>query len=66
MRKIDRIIKYIIVFLIGGFSYGVICEALIALQMREDGDYGGEAFIIPLMILLIAFGFNMGASINKK
>lgn len=64
MKKADKIIKFIIVFLLGFSTYGFIGAAAEAYKNRADGNIGGEILIIPLIIVLIALGYQIKA--NQK
>ena len=49
MKKADKVVKFVIVFLLGFSTYGFIGAAAEAYKNRSDGNVGGEILIIPLV-----------------
>lgn len=64
MKKADKVVKFVIVFLLEFSTYGFIGAAVEAYKNRSDGNVGGEILIIPLIIVLIALGYQIKA--NQK
>lgn len=59
MKKSALITKYIILMLLGAMIYGFIEEAAKIYASRSVGNIGGEILVIPLMIVLIWFGWQL-------
>lgn len=64
MKSFDKIIRFIIVFSLGACTYGFVCEAVKVSAERASGNAGGEILILPLVIILIALGYQIKA--NQK
>lgn len=52
-------LKIAIVFLTGSLSGGILSEGVHVFTQRS-GSIGGEALILPLIILLLICGYNLG------
>lgn len=57
--------KVLIGYIAGVFSGMMIFQGLVVLLGR-DGTFGGEILIIPLIIILIFLGWDMGKFFNSK
>lgn len=60
MKKIRKIIQLLLVF-IGGMVSGWLLTYGMETWAQRDGLPGGEALILPLIILLIYLGWQLGA-----
>lgn len=60
MKKIRKIIQLLLVF-IGGMVSGWLLTYGMETWAQRDGPPGGEALILPLIILLIYLGWQLGA-----
>ncbi len=59
MKRPALITKYIILMLLGAMIYGFIGAAAEVSGSRSAGNIGGEALVLPLMIGLIWFGWEL-------
>lgn len=59
-RKIRQTVRLILVFL-GGVMSGLLLVYGMETWAQRDGLPGGEALILPLIILLIYLGWQLGA-----
>lgn len=59
-RKIRQTVRLILVFL-GGVMSGLLLVYGMETWTQRDGLPGGEALILPLIILLIYLGWQLGA-----
>ena len=59
MRRLDKIVRSIILMLLGAMIYGFIVAAAEVYGSRSEGNFGGEVLIIPLMLGLIWLGWQM-------
>lgn len=57
--RLHRIVRDVIVFLLGAMLYGFISEAVKASASREVGNFGGEVLILPLMAGLVWLGWEL-------
>ncbi len=64
MKRSALITKYIILMLIGAMMYGLIEETTAVYASRSAGNIGGEALVLPLMIGLVWFGWELHS--NRK
>ena len=65
MKKADKVVKFVIVFLLGFSTYGFIGAAAEAYGGRTNGNIGGEALILPFMVGLILLGWQLRANVHK-
>ncbi len=65
MKKLDRIIRSILLMLLGAMIYGFIGAAAEAYGSRPAGNIGGEIFVIPLMAALVWLGWQLRANLHK-
>lgn len=65
MKRLDKIVRSILLMLLGAKIYGFIEAAVEVYGCRADGNVGGEVLILPLMILLIWFGWQLRANVHK-
>lgn len=56
---INQLIKYILIFALGAMTYGFIGAALKVSAERNNGNFGGEVFVLPLLLGLIWFGWEL-------
>lgn len=66
MKTIDKIVLFVIIFTLGAATYGFIGETVEIYSQRSEGNCGGEVLILPLMIALIAFGWELRGCLHKK
>lgn len=59
-RKIGQAVRLLLVFL-GGVVSGLLLVYGMGTWTQRDGFPGGEALILPLIILLIYLGWQLGA-----
>lgn len=65
MRKVNKIIRSVILMLLGAAIYGLIIEAAKVYGSRSAGNFGGEIFVLPLMIGLVCMAW-VGAQSKHK
>ena len=57
--RLHKIVRDIIILLLGAMIYGFICEAVKISASREVGNFGGEVLILPLMAGLVWLGWEL-------
>lgn len=65
MKRIDKIVRSVLLMLLGAMIYGFISSAAEVYGSRGNGNIGGEALILPLMIGLVWLGWQIRADIHK-
>ena len=65
MKKLDKIVRSILLMLLGAMIYGFIGAAAEAYGSRAPGNVGGEALVLPLMALLVWLGWQIRANVHK-
>ncbi len=65
MKRIDKIVRSVLLMLLGAMIYGLISSAAEVYGSRGNGNIGGEALILPLMIGLVWLGWQIRADIHK-
>ena len=55
--RLHKIVRDIIILLLGAMIYGFIGEAVKISASREVGNFGGEVLVLPLMIGLVWLGW---------
>lgn len=65
MKMIDKIVRSILLMLLGAMIYGLISSAAEIYGSRTNGNVGGEALILPLIIGLVWLGWQIRADIHK-
>lgn len=65
MKRIDKIVRSVLLMLLGAMIYGLIFSAAEVYGSRGNGNIGGEALILPLMIGLVWLGWQIRASVHK-
>lgn len=65
MKRLDKIVRSVILMLLGAMIYGFIGAAAEACGSRSPGNVGGEAFVLPLMAGLIWLGWQLRANLHK-
>ncbi|MGN1305333.1 MAG: hypothetical protein ACI4YB_09900 [Oscillospiraceae bacterium] len=65
MKKLDKIVRSILLMLLGAMIYGFIGAAAEAYGSRTPGNIGGEVFVLPLMALLVWLGWQIRANVHK-
>ena len=63
--RLHKIVRDIIIFLLGAMIYGFISEAVRIYSSREVGNIGGEVFVLPLMAGLIWLGWELCRNYHK-
>lgn len=66
MRKVDKIVRSVILMLLGATMYGFIEEAVKVYSSRSEGNFGGEVLVLPLMVGMIWIGWELRANIKTK
>ena len=65
MKKVNKLLHLVL-----GFSAGVLAGAFIRLGFEiidgRPAAIGGEALILPLVILLVGFGFALGKEVKAQ
>lgn len=61
-KRLDNIIRGIILMLLGALIYGFISEAVAVYSSRSAGNIGGEVLILPLFAGLIWLGWQLKAN----
>lgn len=57
--KLHKIVRDIIILLLGAMIYGFIGEAVKVYASREVGNFGGEVLVLPLMAGMIWLGWEL-------
>lgn len=57
--RLHKIVRDVIIFLLGAMIYGFISEAVQISTSREVGNFGGEVLILPLMVGLVWVGWEL-------
>lgn len=57
--RLHKIVRDVIIFLLGAMIYGFIGEAVQISESREVGNFGGEVLILPLMAGLVWIGWEL-------
>ncbi len=57
--RLHKIVRDIIILLLGAMIYGFIGAALEAYGSRAAGNIGGEIFVLPLMAGVIWIGWGL-------
>lgn len=65
MKKVSKIVNGILLMVLGAMLYGFIGEAAEAYGSRGIGNVGGEVLVIPLIIGLIALGWQIRENVHK-
>lgn len=65
MKKLSKIVNGILLMVLGAIIYGFIGAAAEAYGSRGIGNIGGEVLVIPLIIGLVALGWQIGENIHK-
>ena len=65
MKKLDKIVSSILLMLLGAMIYGFISSAAEVHGSRTNGNIGGEALVLPLMVGLIWLGWQIRANVHK-
>ena len=69
MKKVHKIIRSIMLIVIGALTYSFISEATAVYLSRPNGNIGGEILVIPMIAALIWLGWEIRDNIhqiNKK
>lgn len=65
MKRIDKIVRSVLLMLLGAMIYGFVSSAAEVYGSRTNGNIGGEAFVLPLMIGLVWLGWQIRANVHK-
>ena len=57
--RLHKIVRDVIIFLLGAMIYGFISETVQISASREVGNFGGEVLILPLMAGLVWIGWEL-------
>ena len=63
---LDKIVRSIILMLLGAMIYGFGGAALEAYGSRLAGNIGGEALVLPLMAGLVWLGWELRTVVKTK
>lgn len=63
--KLHKIVRDIIILLLGAMIYGFIGEAVKVYASREIGNFGGEVLVLPLMAGMIWLGWELHKNYYK-
>lgn len=64
--RLHKIVRDVIILLLGAMIYGFMVEAVKISASREVGNFGGEVFILPLMAGMIWIGWELNNWRNTK
>lgn len=65
MKKICEIVRLLLAFA-GGLASGLLFACGLETWARRDGLPGGEALILPLIILLVCLGWQLGGLWHER
>lgn len=65
MKRIDKIVRGVLLMLLGAMIYGFISSAAEVYGSRTNGNIGGEVLVLPLMVGLIWLGWQIRANVHK-
>lgn len=65
MKRIDKIVRSVLLMLLGAMIYGFISSAAEVYGSRGNGNIGGEVLILPLMVGLVWLGWQIRANVHK-
>ncbi len=65
MKRLDKIVRSILLMLLGAMIYGFAEAVAEAYGGRANGNIGGEALILPFMLGLIWLGWQLRANVHK-
>lgn len=65
MKRLDKIVRSILLMLLGAMIYGFAEAAAKVYGGRINGNIGGEALILPFMVGLIWLGWQLRANVHK-
>ena len=65
MKRIDKIVRSVLLMLLGAMIYGFIFSAAEVYGSRANGNIGGEALVLPLMVGLVWLGWQMRSNVHK-
>lgn len=65
MKRIDKIVRSVLLMLLGAMIYGFISSAAEVYGSSTNGNIGGEALVLPLMVGLIWLGWQIRANVHK-
>ena len=63
--RLHKIVRDVIIFLLGAMIYGFIGAAVEVSASREVGNFGGEVLILPLMAGLVWIGWELCKNYRK-
>ena len=63
---LDKIVRSIILMLLGAMIYGFVEAALEAYGSRLAGNIGGEIFVIPMILGFIWLGWTHGKDVTTR
>ncbi len=65
MRKTDKIVRSVILMLLGAMIYGFLGAAAEAYGSRSPGNVGGEILVLPMIAGLIWLGWQLRGKCHK-
>lgn len=65
MRRLDKIVRSVILMLLGAMIYGFIGAAAEAYGSRSPGNFGGEILVLPMIAGLIWLGWQLRGKCHK-
>lgn len=65
MKRIDKIVRSVLLMLLGAMIYGFVSSAAEVYGSRMNGNVGGEDLVLPLMIGLVWLGWQIRANVHK-
>lgn len=63
--RLHKIVRDVILMLLGAMLYGFIGAAVEAYGSRTAGNIGGEVFVLPLMAGLVWLGWELCKNYRK-
>lgn len=65
MKRIDKIVRSVLLMLLGAMIYGFVSSAAEVYGSRTNGNIGGEALVLPLIVGLVWLGWQIRANVHK-
>ena len=63
---LDKIVRSLILMLLGASIYGFLIEAAKVYSSRSSGNIGGEIFVLPLRFGRVWLGCELRANVKRK
>ena len=63
---LDKVVRSVILMLLGAMMYGFIGAALEVYGSRAAGNFGGEVIVLPLMAGMVWLGWTHGKDVTTQ